>query len=78
VPGHRGTAVCGTHAGRAQAFGKAFGVTAYTSLDDMLRQEKPDVVTVATLEWDHEAPVLRSLEAGSHVLCEKSWRTPSR
>jgi len=65
------TAVCGTHAGRAQACAKAFEVNAYTSLDDMLRQERPDVVTVATLEWDHEAPVLRSLEAGSHVLCEK-------
>jgi predicted dehydrogenase len=64
-------AVCGTHIQRAQAFGREFGVTAYTSLDEMLRQEKPDVVTVATLEWDHEAPVLRSLEAGCHVLCEK-------
>ncbi len=64
-------AVCGTHAERARAFGSEFGVNAYTSLDQMLRQERPDVVTVATLEWDHELPVLRSLEAGCHVLCEK-------
>lgn len=64
-------AVCGTHAARARAFGSEFAVNAYTSLDHMLRQERPDVVTVATLEWDHESPVLRSLEAGCHVLCEK-------
>jgi predicted dehydrogenase len=37
----------------------------------MLQKERPDVVTVATLEWDHERPVLLSLEAGCHVLCEK-------
>lgn len=65
------TAVCGTHPARAEAFGREFKVNAYTSLEQMLRQERPDVVTVATLEWDHEAPVLRSLEAGCHVLCEK-------
>ena len=26
---------------------------------------------MASLEWDHELPVLLSLEAGAHVLCEK-------
>jgi UDP-N-acetylglucosamine 3-dehydrogenase len=65
------TAVCGTNADRARAFGREFGVRDYTSMEEMLRQERPDVVTVATLEWDHESPVLSSLEAGCHVLCEK-------
>jgi predicted dehydrogenase len=65
------TAVCGTNLERAQAFGKEFGVHAYISMEEMLRKERPDVVTVATLEWDHETPVLLSLEAGCHVLCEK-------
>lgn len=65
------TAVCGTHLERAQAFGKEFGVEAYTSIEQMLQKERPDVVTVATLEWDHESPVLLALDAGCHVLCEK-------
>jgi predicted dehydrogenase len=65
------TAVCGTNPERAQAFGKEFTVHAYTSIEEMLQRERPDVVTVATLEWDHEAPVLLSLAAGCHVLCEK-------
>jgi predicted dehydrogenase len=64
-------AVCGGNMERAQALGKEFDVHAYTSIEEMLRKERPDVVTVATLEWDHERPVLLSLEAGCHVLCEK-------
>lgn len=65
------TAVCGTNADRARAFGKEFGVSDYTSIEQMLEKERPDTVTVATLEWEHESPVLLSLEAGCHVLCEK-------
>ena len=65
------TAVCGGNPGRAEAFGREFGVTAYTSIEAMLQKERPDVVSVATLEWEHEMPVLLSLEAGCHVLCEK-------
>jgi len=65
------TAICGTDPARVNAFGEEFGVRAYTSAEGMLQSERPDVVTVATLEWDHEQPVLLSLEAGCHVLCEK-------
>jgi predicted dehydrogenase len=64
-------AVCSTSRERAQAFAQEFGVRPYTSIDDMLAKERPDVVTVATSEWEHESPVLKSLEAGCHVLCEK-------
>jgi len=64
-------AVCGSNAARADAFGRQFGIAAYTSIEELLRRERPDVVTVATLEWEHEQPVLLSLQAGSHVLCEK-------
>jgi len=64
-------AVCGSDADRAAALGREFGIRSYTSIERMLQQERPDVVTVATLEWEHESPVLLSLEAGCHVLCEK-------
>jgi len=67
----RPTAVCSRDRKRAEDFGAEFGVQAYTSIEGMLAAERPDVVSVATLEWDHEAPVLLSLEAGCHVLCEK-------
>jgi predicted dehydrogenase len=65
------TAVCSHSQERSEAFGKEFGIHAYWSVEEMLQKEKPDVVSVATLEWDHEQPVLLSLEAGCHVLCEK-------
>jgi predicted dehydrogenase len=67
----RPVAVCSQSAERAEAFGAEFGVRGYGSVEEMLERERPDVVSVATLEWDHEAPVLQSLEAGAHVLCEK-------
>jgi predicted dehydrogenase len=70
-PECRVTAVCGSNPGRAEAFGGEFGVASYTSVERMLQRERPDVVSVATLEWDHEMPVLLSLGAGCHVLCEK-------
>jgi predicted dehydrogenase len=64
-------AICGTNPDRAHVFGREFGVRSYVSIEEMLRKEHPDVVTVASLEWEHEQPVLLSLEAGCHVLCEK-------
>jgi predicted dehydrogenase len=56
---------------RADGLAGEFGSRGYVSLKEMLRVERPDVVSVATLEWDHEAPVLAALAAGAHVLCEK-------
>jgi predicted dehydrogenase len=47
-------------------------VRGYNSVEEMLRVERPDAVSVATLEWEHEAPVLAALAAGAHVLCEKN------
>ena len=64
-------AVCSRDPKRAEDFSAEFGVRGYTSVEEMLERERPDVVSVATLEWDHEAPVLRALDAGCHVLCEK-------
>jgi UDP-N-acetyl-2-amino-2-deoxyglucuronate dehydrogenase len=67
----RPVAVCSRGRKRAEDFAAEFGVRAYTSIEELLEREGPDVVSVATLEWDHEWPVLLSLEAGCHVLCEK-------
>jgi predicted dehydrogenase len=56
---------------RAEGLAAEFGGRGYTSVEGMLEEERPEVVSVATLEWDHEAPVLLALGAGAHVLCEK-------
>jgi predicted dehydrogenase len=57
---------------RAEAIAAEFGARGYDSVEEMLQVERPDVVSVATLEWEHEAPVLAALAAGAHVLCEKN------
>jgi predicted dehydrogenase len=64
-------AVVSKDAARAEAVAAEFGARGYSSVEEMLAKERPDIVSVATLEWDHEAPVLAALEAGAHVLCEK-------
>jgi predicted dehydrogenase len=38
---------------RAAALAAEFAIRAYTSVEEMLKGERPDVVSVATLEWDH-------------------------
>jgi predicted dehydrogenase len=56
----------------AELGGPRSGVRGYSSVEEMLRVERPELVSVATLEWDHEAPVLAALASGAHVLCEKN------
>ena len=68
----RAVAVCSQSPHRAQSVAGEFGIHGYASIEQMLAKERPDVVSVATLEWDHELPVLLSLAAGAHVLCEKN------
>ncbi len=70
-PHTRPVAVVSRSPERAAALAAQHNIRAYTSVEAMLDAERPDVVSVATLEWDHEAPVLLSLTAGAHVLCEK-------
>src|SRR5215211_897426 len=57
---------------RLEQVSKQFGIPKiYTSLDAMLLENELDVVSVCTpnnLHFDH---VIKALEAGCHVLCEK-------
>jgi predicted dehydrogenase len=52
--------------------GDKFGVPGrYTSAEQMLRQEKLDIVSIATPNKFHRPLTLAALAAGCHVLCEK-------
>lgn len=44
---------------------------AYISIEEMLMQEKPDIVSICTPNRFHYESVLKSLEAGCAVFCEK-------
>ena len=59
---------------RADAFGDRFDIpNRYGSYDELMEDPGVDVVYVATPHAQHEAVVLRAIEGGKHVLCEKPF-----
>ena len=43
----------------------------FTDFDQMLKETKPDVVIVVTLDGSHHEFTIKALEAGCDVICEK-------
>ena len=69
-------AVCDVVKERADSTAAKFGVKAYYSLDEMLRNEPElDIVDVTTGGFEngswHYEPAMQAIEAGKHVLVEK-------
>ena len=67
--------VCDVREDRAIAASKTYGVPYYLDVPTMLKELKPDLVSVATGGYeyssDHYLPTIQALEAGCHVLTEK-------
>jgi predicted dehydrogenase len=67
--------VCDIVPERAEESAARWGVLAYYSVADLLREAKPDAVSVTTGGFEngswHYEPVMECLRAGVHVLCEK-------
>ena len=64
-------AVCDVDAARAEALAREVGARAYESLDRMLAEARPDLVSVVTPDAHHVEPTLVALTAGCHVFVEK-------
>lgn len=64
-------AVCDTDEKRLRSFSKKWSCYGYTSIREMLRSEKADVLIVCTPNGLHAAHSIAGLRAGLHVLCEK-------
>ena len=71
VDGLELSAVCDTMIDRAERAGAEHGVPSFRSLDDMLRADVCDVVTVCTPSGMHSAHGIAAARAGKHVVTEK-------
>lgn len=72
TPGIEIAGLCGrTESERNLNTARQFKTRFYTSLDEALEKEKPDIVSVASLEADHCKSAVKALNAGAHVYCEK-------
>lgn len=65
------SAVTDTVSERAEKLATKYGARAYTNLDEMLANEKLDVVTVCTPSGMHGEHACRAMRAGCHVIVEK-------
>jgi UDP-N-acetylglucosamine 3-dehydrogenase len=68
-------AVCDMNTERANSFAKNFHVPAYPSLEEMLKKEKLDGVTICTPASTHFAMASKALAAGLHTFVEKPFTT---
>lgn len=65
-------AFCDIDKERVEKVGKKYEITkTYTELDEMLKLEELDAVSVCTWNSAHAACTIAALNAGKHVLCEK-------
>jgi predicted dehydrogenase len=65
-------AIADTDPARLQEIGDIYNIQKrYTTAEQMLQDEKLDVVSIATPNKYHKSLTLASFEAGCHVLCEK-------
>lgn len=64
-------AVCGRTARKTEALAASHGVAARRSVEELMREDAPDVVCVCTGNDQHLEPTLESLEGGAHVFVEK-------
>lgn len=64
-------AVCDIVPEKAKKMGVLYGATAYNSIDDLFKKEKPDIVSICSPNGLHASHTITALKNGSHVLCEK-------
>ena len=64
-------AVCDIDKEKAEETGKKYNASIFFTIEELLREEKPDVVVICTPNGLHAQHSIGSLRSGCHVLCEK-------
>ncbi len=69
-------AVCDVEEQRARQFAERYSFgTPYSDVTTLLREERPDAVSICTPNFLHAPLTIQALEAGASVLCEKPMAT---
>ena len=68
-------AVCDINKHKAKNLGENYSANIYTNVDELLKKEGIDVVSICTPNGLHAEHSIKSLQAGNHVLCEKPMAT---
>ena len=64
-------AVCDIVEEKARALANKYNARTYTTIENLLKNEKTDVVSICTPNGLHAIHSIAALQAGNHVLCEK-------
>jgi predicted dehydrogenase len=76
IEGLRLGSCCDIDGARAKAFAERFGIPrTYTDYRELLDAEKPDGVSIVSVDSTHAPIAIRALGAKVHVLCEKPMAT---
>lgn len=65
-------AVAGRHKEKVEAFAKGYNVKHCLSIDELMEDEHIDIVYIATPHTYHYEYMMKALQHGKHVLCEKA------
>jgi UDP-N-acetylglucosamine 3-dehydrogenase len=71
-------AICDIDPGRANNVAKQFGVTPYTSMEKMFKNEDIEAVSVCTWSTSLAKEATKAVEKGKHVLVEKPMATSTK
>ena len=71
------TAICDIDQQRRELYTKNYRVQGYSSLEEMLKNEKLDAVTICTPASTHFSIASKTLQAGLHTFVEKPMTTTS-
>ncbi len=71
-------AICDLDKARAELFSKNYRVPGYTSLEEMLKKEQLDAVTICTPASTHFSMASQTLSAGLHTFVEKPMTTTTK
>ena len=70
-------ALCDINPGRLEVGRQLIGVSCptFTDFEKMMRETKPDVLIVTTVDATHDHFIIRGMELGADIICEKPMAT---